>query len=49
MNTKGASCEVYFDEGNSYKSQSNATKIDFYDDRFEILTVLIVNFIFHPP
>ena len=39
MNTKGASCEVYFDEGNSYKSQSNTTKIDFYDDRFEILTV----------
>ena len=39
MNTKGASCEVYFDEGNSYKSQSNSTKIDFYDDRFEIFTV----------
>ena len=39
MNTKGASCQVYFDEGNSYKSQSNTTKIDFYDDRFEILTV----------
>ena len=39
MNNKGASCEVYYKEGNTYRSQSNTTKIDFYDDRFEILTV----------
>ena len=39
MNTKGASCEVYYKEGNIYKSQTNTTKIDFYEDRFEIHTV----------
>ena len=39
MNTKGASCETYYKEGNTYKSQLNTTKIDFYDDRFEIFTV----------
>ena len=39
MNTKGASCNVYYLEGNIYKQQLKTTKIDFYDDRFEIETI----------
>ena len=39
MNTKGASCNLYYLEGNIYKQQLNTTKIDFYDDRFEIETI----------
>ena len=39
MNTKGASCKTNYKEGSTYKSQLNTTKIDFYDDRFEIQTV----------
>jgi len=39
MNKKGATCSLYFLEGNCYKQQLNTSKINFYEDKFEIATV----------
>ena len=39
INKKGASCNVYLLEGNTYKQQLNASCINFYNDRFEVYTI----------
>ena len=39
MNKKGATCDVYLLEGNTYKQRLNTSCINFYNDRFEVDTI----------